>query len=416
MCYACLLETGQSELLNAEHGLAAGASVALGTEVRVVPTSALISSSLSNFTRTKVAADGVLSLYVNTNGGPVAVGGGPYGAQTIQALAIDSGLQDFFRSTVARLDSLINLDFVTVSSQAQGEVNLFLDQEIVVDSSSSGTTLGIALTNSSTARNWWELVLNGPALANQPNYLRYALIHELGHSLGLEHPFDNSDGDVFVSASSGLSAYPEETVMAYRQPLSGDWPTWYADADIEALVQLWGAEVQQLTNGADVIQGRDYSEFFSAAQGDDIVNGGGGNDQIRCGKGNDWVNGNTGTDTIYGDLGNDTVRGGQGDDIVYGGDGTDQLYGDLGNDRLDGGQGNDEIWGGAGADVFVLSAGADRIKDFDWQAGDQLQVAASVGYRLAAGSGGLLVQTALGSTVLEGVALGSFNSGAITLV
>jgi hypothetical protein len=35
---------------------------------------------------------------------------------------------------------------------------------------------------------------------------------------------------------------------------------------------------------------------------------------------------------------------------------------------------------------------------------------------LAAGSGGLLVQTALGSTVLEGVALGSFNTAAITLV
>ena len=387
MCYACLLQTGQSELLNAEHVVATGAGVALTSEVRPVPTSALISSSLSNFTRTTVAADGVLALYMNISSGPVAVGGGPFGAQTIQALSIDSDLQEFYRSTVARLDSLIDLDFVTVSSQAQGEVNLFLDKEIVVDS--GGTTLGIALSNSSNRRNWWELVLNGPALSNQPDYLRYALIHELGHALGLEHPFDNSDGDVFVSANSGASAFPEETVMAYRQPLSGSWPTWYADADIEAMVQLWGAEVQQLTNGVDVIQGRDYSEFFSAAQGDDIIHGGGGNDQIRGGRGNDWINGNTGNDTIYGDLGHDTVRGGKGDD---------------------------ELSGGSGADVFVLSAGADRIKDFDWQAGDRLQVAASVGYRLAAGSGGLLVQTALGSTVLEGVALGSFNTAAITLV
>jgi Ca2+-binding RTX toxin-like protein len=204
--------------------------------------------------------------------------------------------------------------------------------------------------------------------------------------------------------------------MAYRQPLSGSWPTWYADADIEALVQLWGAEVQLFTNGADVIQGRDYSEFFSAAQGDDIIHGGGGNDQIRGGRGNDWINGNTGNDTLYGDLGDDTVRGGKGDDSVFGGGGNDLVTGDLGNDRLDGGDGDDELWGGAGADVFVLSAGADRIKDFDWQAGDRLQVAASVGYRLAAGSGGLLVQTALGATVLEGVALGSFNTAAITLV
>lgn len=77
MCYACLLQTGQSELLNAEHVVAGGAGVALATEVRPVPPSALISASLSNFTRTTVAADGVLALYMNISGGPVAVGAVP---------------------------------------------------------------------------------------------------------------------------------------------------------------------------------------------------------------------------------------------------------------------------------------------------------------------------------------------------
>jgi hypothetical protein len=240
MCYECLLETGLSELLVAGHNVIGGSSLALGTEVRAVPTSTLISSSLSNFTRNKVAPDGKVSVYLNLSSGPVAVGGGPYGAQTIQTLSISPELQSFLKSTITRLDSLIDLDFEMVNTQAQGDINLFLDQEILVDS--GGTTLGIALSNSSNQRNWWELVINGPALQNQSDYLHYALIHELGHALGLEHPFDNSDGDVFVSSNSGTSAYPEETVMAYRQPINGSWPTWYSDADINALIQLWGPE------------------------------------------------------------------------------------------------------------------------------------------------------------------------------
>ncbi|NDC34652.1 MAG: DUF4214 domain-containing protein [Synechococcaceae bacterium WB9_2_112] len=246
MRYACLLETGQSELLVGNHSIMDATTVALGTEIRTVPTSALISSSFSNFTRTKVAADGVLSVYVNATGGPVSVGGGPYGSQTIQTLSIGTELQSFINSTITRLDSLIDLDFEMVNTQAQGEIDFFLDQEIVVDS--SGTTLGIALSNSNNQRNWWELVLNGPALGNQPDYLRYALIHELGHALGLEHPFDNSDGDVFVSSNSGASAYPEETVMAYRQPINGSWPTWYSNADINALIELWGKEKTPASN------------------------------------------------------------------------------------------------------------------------------------------------------------------------
>jgi hypothetical protein len=234
------MENGKSELLVASHNVIDASSLALGTEVRAVPTSTLISSSLSNFTRNKVAADGMVSVFLNLSGGPASVGGGPYGAQTIQTLSIGPELQSFLKSTITRLDSLIDLDFEMVNNQAQGDINLFLDQEIAVNS--GGTTLGIALSNSTNQRNWWELMINGPALQNQSDYLHYALIHELGHALGLEHPFDNSDGDVFVSSKPGASAYPEETVMAYRQPMNGSWPTWYTNADINALIELWGAE------------------------------------------------------------------------------------------------------------------------------------------------------------------------------
>ena len=52
-----------------------------------------------------------------------------------------------------------------------------------------------------------------------------------------------------------LSAYPEDTVMAYRNPASGVWPDFFTSNDLQALIQTWGAEVSNLTKqwlGANV--------------------------------------------------------------------------------------------------------------------------------------------------------------------
>ena len=51
----------------------------------------------------------------------------------------------------------------------------------------------------------------------------YVLI-ELLHVLGLEHTFDDSDGDFYLSTDPQLSASPEQTTMSYRFPESGVYP------------------------------------------------------------------------------------------------------------------------------------------------------------------------------------------------
>ena len=38
------------------------------------------------------------------------------------------------------------------------------------------------------------------------------------------------------------SAYPEDTVMAYRNPARGFWPEFFTTNDLQALIQIWGAE------------------------------------------------------------------------------------------------------------------------------------------------------------------------------
>mgnify|MGYP003311597489 FL=1 len=74
-------------------------------------------------------------------------------------------------------------------------------------------------------------------------------MHELGHVLGLEHPFNDDDGDVFENVTSPwTSAYPEETVMAYRQPSLGSWPQYFSDNDLNALKSIWGIETEIIVN------------------------------------------------------------------------------------------------------------------------------------------------------------------------
>ena len=69
------------------------------------------------------------------------------------------------------------------------------------------------------------------------------LIHEFGHALGLEHPFEDGDGDTVNGITDPWSSvFPEDTVMAYRVPQSGSWPEFFTDNDLNALLQIWGVE------------------------------------------------------------------------------------------------------------------------------------------------------------------------------
>jgi Ca2+-binding RTX toxin-like protein len=236
------------------------------------------------------------------------------------------------------------------------------------------------------------------------------LLHEIGHAIGLKHPFDGSTTlpDLFNSVLN--------TVMAYR----GGSTNVLGPYDLEAarylygtadLAASWNPATYQLTRVgteatdrvvgielADVILGRGGADFIDAGPGADVVYGGAGGDTLLGDAGVDFLFGDgeaweTGSDTIAGEEGGDIVYAGAGDDlvfggfregwtetdgdVVFGGDGNDTVagaggrdivYGDGGDDVLFGGyfgglsgSGDDVLFGGAGADTAIGDDGVDWL-------------------------------------------------------
>ena len=73
---------------------------------------------------------------------------------------------------------------------------------------------------------------------------------------------------------------------------------------------------------------------------------------------------NTVIETAIGGSGNDTIYGNAYDNVLRGGPGNDALFGGRGNDTLNGGPGNDAVTGGPGADHFALGAPSDGVDTF----------------------------------------------------
>ncbi len=366
--------------------------------MRTIAANELIAEDLAAFTLGQLNRDGFIDIYLHTPGGAVAVGGGNFGSQTISSLPISTADQQFFLDVVLLLDQRLDVDFRFSSSQMTSDIQLFYDSEINL----SGETLGLAAMNNEVGRDWWELFINAPAFGADLNYLRYSLIHELGHSLGLEHPFDNTDGDAVDGITDPwTSAYPEDTVMAYRSPLAGSWPNAYSVNDLEALVSIWGAETQVFSNQSEQIYGGDYSEIIIAAGGDDFLFGAGGNDELQGGRGFDLVRGGPG---------DDVVRGGKNGDQLYAGRGDDTLRGGRGHDQLTGGVGDDLYWGGSGADLFRFTSGNDRVFDFNIAESDRLGLEAGLSYSIAQQGNDILVQTSLGTITVIGINAAEFDA------
>jgi Ca2+-binding RTX toxin-like protein len=119
------------------------------------------------------------------------------------------------------------------------------------------------------------------------------LLHEMGHALGLKHPFE--DSPVLPSNQDNTA----NTLMSYTK--SGGPYTSFSPYDVAALNWIYGGDGLV---GALGVGSNGGGRYWTGSTGADV---------ITAGSSDDLLKGEAGNDTLTGGAGNDTIFGGAGD-------------------------------------------------------------------------------------------------------
>ncbi|MEO0032519.1 MAG: hypothetical protein RIS94_2277 [Pseudomonadota bacterium] len=319
-------------------------------------------------------ADGVASLFA-TN-----YGRGENVAAVTAAVTPDQAAQ--IAQAFANWASVANVAFTPLAETADGTVG---DIRIAFTSAVSAGYWGYALGASDGMSNahgdiWIDDSIIGQSFA-PGTYNFMAMMHEIGHALGLKHPFEAP------KIPAGLDNR-RFTIMSYTDPANVWWtnpatgkaeyliktPMVY---DIQAIQKVYGANMAWHT-------GDDTYQFSPDAPSFEAIWDAGGNDTISVAgfangctidlhagaysslayasvslSSNIGIAFNCTIENATGGGGGDILLGSEIANVLDGGAGADTLRGNGGDDTLIGGDGNDLLDGGAGADTLVGGDGTD---------------------------------------------------------
>lgn len=235
-----------------------------------------------------------------------------------------------------------------------------------------------------------------------------AWYHEIGHSLGLAHPFERpglikgvAGGDDLGTNFLNSALY---TVMSYSGYAWGEDNPWTAESDagktylkaavgsympldVAALQHLYGSRESRTddtvyTFGDDLKTNKGYTTIWDTGGSDTIqyvgdsrakidlraatlreeIGGGGFLSTSETLTGGFLIAKGVAIENAIGGAKDDILHGQDLDNVLIGNAGNDTLFGHAGNDLLDGGAGNDLLDGGPGSDRLDGGAGNDQAR------------------------------------------------------
>jgi serralysin len=234
----------------------------------------------------------------------------------------------------------------------------------------------------SSAGDLWLNLSGGISTSSIPvgSYSFFAIMHELGHALGLSHPGDYNAGAgqtiSYADSAQFVQDSEQNSVMSYfGGSATGESPGGFASGytpmlfDVYELQQIYGANATTRTGDTTYGFGSTAGSIYGFSAGSApqyCIWDAGGNDTLDCsgysqaqlidldqGTSSN-VGGGTANISIAIGVTIENANGGSGDDTILGNDVANTLDGGGGNDTLDGGGGNDTLDGGPGFDTAIF--------------------------------------------------------------
>lgn len=156
---------------------------------------------------------------------------------------LDSTERSIALSVLNRLDPLIDNDF-TSSSLFSAHLTI-KPGDLSLQQADGITTRASATSHYATVTIDNDLAPSANYLGvSEEQYLRYVMTHEIGHALGLKHPFDAQEGQTVVDDS----LTPIQTIMAYAERTEEVVQS-FRPLDIAALIAKNGIEDDVAADG-----------------------------------------------------------------------------------------------------------------------------------------------------------------------